>query len=322
MPERVIDVWTKVRLHCPLATAQLCRDWINNTQAMVGSRRSWSHLRLFGQITTNDAKTGLVDVTRFSTIVQGPGAPTPLFASSDVGRQFRAGDTTSPIYSIVSVDLLNDRCELDEPWSPASAVGTQATILDAYVTMPREFNRFLAVLDPVNNWQLRWYVTEAQLNRWDTQRSATTTPWALVSRGYSQLEATRGQAQYELWPYTTVAKFYPYVAMRQPKVLGDLDVLEGPFQYRPDVLELFCLAEAARWPGPSMDQRNVYFNLANAAALKKEAEEELWILEQRDDEIYPMLKESISWLDAPWAPLDSRFMQDHDAFGLGLVSSY
>jgi hypothetical protein len=313
VPERVIDIWTKVRLHCPLATAQLCRDWVNNAQAAVGSRRPWSHLRLFGQITTNDAKAGLVTATRFSTVVQGPGAPTPLFAASDVGRQIRIG-MISPVYTLTAVDLTNDTAILDEPWGPASVVGAQTTILDAYVTMPREFNRFLGIIDPVNNWQLHWYVTEAQLNRWDPQRTSTTTPWALVSRGYSQLEATRGQPQYELWPYTTAANYYPYVALRQPKVLGDLDELEGPFQYRPDILEMLCLVEAARWPGPSFDQKNVYFNLANSQMLKKEAEEELWILEQRDDEIFPTLKESVSWQDLPWSPVDSRFLQNHDVY--------
>ena len=316
MPERVIDIWTKVRLHCPLATAQLCRDWVNNAQAAVGSRRPWSNLRLFGQITTDAAKTGLITTTRFSTIIQGPGAPTPLFALSDVGRQVRIGLVT-PVYSIVSVDLTNDTAVLDDVWGPPAVTAAQSTILDAYVTMPREFNRFLGVIDPVNNWQLHWHITEAQLNRWDPQRTSTTTPWALVSRGYSQLEATRGQPQYELWPYTTAVNCFPYVAMRQPKVLGDLDELEGPFQFRPDILELFCLAEAARWPGPSFDNKNVYFNLANSASMKKEAEEELWILEQRDDEIFPTLKESVSWQNLPWAPFgDAAFQQNHDVYGM------
>jgi len=319
--ERVIDVWTKVRLHCPLAPANLCRDWVNRAQRLVGSRRPWSHLRLFGQITTDNAKNGLVTANRGSTIILGPGAPTPLFALSDVGRQLRIG-TASPVNTIVSVDLSNDTAVIQEPWGPLSVVAAQSTILDAFVTMPKDFNRFLGIIDPVNNWQLHFYMTEAQLNRWDPKRVSTTTPWALVSRGYSALEATLGQPQYELWPYTTAAKFYPYAGIKQPKVLGDLDPLEGPFQYRPDVLELYCLSEAASWPGPSFDQKNVYFNLANAAQKRADFENELWILEQRDDEIYPMLKESVSWLNLPFAPLDSRFMQEHDAYSLGLVSSY
>lgn len=318
MAERVIDVSTKIRLHCPLASAQLCLGWVNEAQKVVGSRRPWASLRLNGQILINAATSGFINVTRGSTVVVAGTNPGTLFTPSQVGRQLRGGPA-SPVYTILEVDSVADEAIIDQPWGPDSAIDLATTILDAFVTFPKEFNNFIAVIDPVNNWQLHWYITEAQLNRWDAKRTSTTTPWALASKDLSNVPGFIGQPRYELWPYSTAKKYYPYMARRHPKTLGLLDELEGPLAFRSDVLLLYCLYKAAQWPGPSFDNKNVYFNPSLALSMKKEFESEVWILEQRDDDVFPMLRESVNWQNLPWAPIDSRFIQEHDAVGMGLV---
>jgi hypothetical protein len=316
--ERVIDVSSKIRLHCPLAPAQLCVEWVNEAQRVVGSRRSWSSLRLNGQILINTATSGFIDVTRGSNVVAAGVNPGTLFLQSEVGRQLRGGPA-SPVYTILEVDPVADQAIIDQPWGPDSAVQLATTILDAYATMPKNFNNFMAVIDPVNNWQLHWYITEAQLNRWDAKRTSTTTPWAVVSHDLSNVPGFIGQPRYEVWPYSTAKKYYTYMARLHPQTLGLLDEIQGPLGFRSDILLLYCLYKAASWPGLSFDNKNIYFSPTLALSMKKEFESELWILEQRDDDVFPVLRESTNWQNLPWAPLDSRFMQEHDAVGMGLV---
>lgn len=301
------DVWRKVKLHVPLADALLCQEWVQASWRRLCDKRPWSWLRSENEIITNDQVTGTVDITRSSATVTGVGL---VFAASDVDRQFRVG-TNQPIYTITAVDLGLNTATLDRVYGGPTATATAGVVLDAYVTMPADFGRFLGVLDPQNGWQLRWWITEDELNLWDAQRSSTGTPWALVARRLASTTALDGRAQYELWPYATAAKNYPFYYIRRPPALQDSSTFEGVLADRGDLIILAALAEAAEWPGLE-DRKNPYFNLRLAEIKRKQLVEELALLELRDEEVYMTWLETVSWINRGRAPIDSRYLQSHD----------
>lgn len=303
--------WRTLRAHCPLAPPLLARFWTETAYRKFCDRRNWSFLRGEDEFLINTQNTGTVDVTRGSATVSGGSMAYNL---SDMDRQFMVGGR-GPVYTIISV---NDKVDytLDRPYGGTSATATSASVLDAYLTMPADFRRFIAVLDPANNWQLHLWVTEEELNTWDAQRSSTGTPWAIVSRRLKTQGTTSliGRIQYELWPYATSNKNYPYYYQKGPSEnIMDEDALLGPLSTNVNLLVTLALAEAAEWPG-SGDQRNPYFNLSLANAKREMAEREASRLEVVDEEIYSTWLESISWLNRySFSPIDSRYLQSHDS---------
>lgn len=310
------QAWRVVRAHCPLAPANLVQYWVQKAYNDVCDRRPWSFLRGESEIMTNDAKSGTVSVTRGDATVTSISGIT--FAASDVGRQFRVGSNT-PIYSIMTYTSPSS-VELDRVYGDTTDAAAAAKVLDAYVTMPTDFKRILACLDTHNNWQLRYWITEDELNTWDAQRSAAGTPWALCSRRLSTLTATDGRVQYELWPFALTARNYPLYYIKKTETLTDDSVLKGPMSTNMDVLVKLALAESAEWPGLE-GRKNPYFNLALAASRRQLAEADLNRLEVLDEEIYMTWLEEVSWINRyPFAPIDARYMQSTDwsaAWGVG-----
>jgi lantibiotic modifying enzyme len=74
-----------------------------------------------------------------------------------------------------------------------------------------------------------------------------------------------------------------------------------------------ALAEAAKWPGPSEDKKNPYFNLTLAKAHELKVEYMIAELERQDDEISNMSVSYDTITRLPWAPLpmDASFWQKH-----------
>lgn len=310
------QVWRAVKGHCPLASPMLVQYWVQQAYTHICDRRPWSWLRAEGEFLINASHSGLVNVTRGSATVSTAGiaAGQMLFAASDQDRQFRVG-TNQPIYTILAADPVAQTATLDRVYGGSSSlagVGLQATILDAYLTMPSDFQRFIAVLDPANNWQLHLWVTEEELNTWDAQRSSVGTPWAVVSRRYQTQGTFTGRIQYELWPFSNAQKNYPYYYVRRPESLTDASTLLGPLAVNGNILVTLALAEAAEWPAFE-DRRNPYFNLALAQMKRSQADKELNRLEVLDEEIYMTWLETVSWINRlQFAPIDSRYMQSHD----------
>ena len=293
----------------------LAQYWSQQAYNKLCDMRPWSWLRAEGEFLINNSNTGLVNVTRGSNQVSTTGITSGqlVMVAADQDRQFRVG-TRAPMYTIIAVDVTNQLYTLDRvygnPSSPTGGLG--ATVLDAYLNAPSDFQRFIAVLDPANNWQLHIWVTEEELNTWDASRSSTGTPWAVASRRLGTQGTFTGRVQFELWPYATAAKNYPFFYIRRPEVLTDSTVFLGPLANASDVLVQLALAEAAEWPAYE-DRKNPYFNLSLAEMKRKNVEAHIARLEVLDEEIYMTWLETQSWISRlQFAPVDSRYLQGHD----------
>lgn len=287
----------------------LAQQWTKQAYFDLCRRRPWSWLLGQTQFIVNDATSGTCNVTRNSALVSGG---TLTYPASDVDRQFRVG-TSSPVYTIISVNP-GVSYTLDQVYANATAALTGAVVLDAYMLCPADFQRFIAVLDTVNNWQLHIWMQSDELNAWDAQRSSTGTPWALVSaRLKTQGTASLiGRAQYELWPYALAARSYPVYYAKNPTALADDDPFLGVLATRGDIILAGALSYAAEWPG-TVDQRNLYYNAGLSASKRSQFNDAADRLEVQDEEMYG------TWLVAtnvfanwPFAPYDSRFQQSHD----------
>lgn len=299
------QVIRQVRLHCPLAPYFLVEFWCKKAYSDICDKRGWSWLRAESEFLLSAQKSGTVNVTRGSVTVSGG---TMAYATSDINRQFRVGNN-SPVYTIIDA-VAATSYTLDRVFGSTTATGTTAAVLDAYLTVPADFQRFIAVIDVINNWQLHLWVTEDELNSWDAQRSTTGTPWAVASRKLATAGSLAGRIQFELWPYQTGQYNYPYYYMRRPEAMTEDTALLGPLAADGNILVTSALAECAKWPGLE-GKKNPYFNLALAAQLQKQVDDDVDRLQVLDEEIY------MSWMATvnhySWAPYpqDSKFFQSH-----------
>ena len=299
-------------MHCPIADLPLARSWVQFAYTRACQRRFWSHLRADTTLTIGTQRFGACTVTQGSpTVVPGIGAGALIFTSADVGRQFRVASL--PIYTLIAFDPGTGDVTLDQPYQPnAGSTATLGTVLDVYVTMPEDFQEFVTVVDPVNKWRLRWWISEDDLNRWDPARQSTTSPVCLASNRLSTLPATAGQARYELWPYGLTARAFPVMYQRKPEILQDTSPFIGPFARQG--MEIFldgALARCALWPGLGKEKPNPYFNLALAKAHEASFLDALDTLATGDEDLYPTWK-VYSQYDFARIPVDSAWMQSHD----------
>lgn len=302
------NVYLQVLQHVPLATPFLARLWVQNTWNQICEFDRWSWLRAEAELLTNIQKSGTVSVTRSSATVTGVTAG--LFASTDAGRQFKINQ--GPPYTIESVNVGANTCVLDRVYGDETDTDPTAYILDAYVTMPEDFGSFIAVIDPANSWRLRFWITEQELNRWDPARTSTGSPWCLVSRRIATATPYAHRPQYELWPYVTTAKRFPYYYFKRPAQLSDDDTFDGPLRNRTDIILEGALAIAAEWPGPSAEKRNPYYDLKLSMFKRNHFNEHLQYLAKVDQELFMTWLDTSDLINLPYAPLDAKFMQNHD----------
>lgn len=297
-----------VRLHAPMVPYMLAREWVKGAYEEVCDMRAWSWLRAQGEFLINAQRSGTVSVVRASATVTGVGL---TFVSGDLDRQFRVSSDQPP-YTIIAVDTGANTIIIDGVYGGATASSTNGIVLDAYLNCPVDFRRFLVVTDPVNNWQLRLWVTQGELDRWDAQRSSTGTPWTIVNRRLATAGTYAGRVQYELWPYQTADHSYSFYYIRGPEALTDTTTFLGPLASNGNLLVDRALADAAAWPGLE-GKKNPYFNPALAAYKKGEFQEQINRLEVVDEDVYNTWLITDPWMTMPFAPLDARFMQSHDA---------
>ena len=307
------DLVRSVRLHVAMAPVFLVEDWVKGAFLRAWEYRgpsAWSFARRESAFNTNNQKSGLVSVvhgSKFVTVLSGI-----TLAETDELRQFRAGQN-QPVYSIECVDVSLNKIELDRPFTGATSASIAAIILDAYITMPADFSRFLAIIDPTNGAQPNFWITDTQLNVWDPQRSSTGMPWALATRRTATIAAIQDRFQYELWPYSTTFREYWYFYAIQAPELAEDDRLPGLFASRSDIIQAGALADAAMWPGTE-DRKNPYFNVNIAKSQSEAFLADLARLEVKDEDIYPTWWERVSQIGRlnGAGPFDARFLQSHD----------
>lgn len=311
MPITFENAYRAVLAHCPLAGPLLCREWVQWAYNEYGTARSWSHLRVESAIVVQNQKVGNCTVVQGSDTVTGGSL---VFTAADVGRQFRL--SSIPMYTIIAVTLGGaTTAQLNRVYSEASGV-VSATVLDAYVTMPLDFDRFSAVLDPSNKWQLRWWIPSSTLGMVDPGRQNTGNAAMLVNATYSPVPGFLGNPRYELYPYQTSARVYPMWYYRKGEILADDDVFIGQLANRAkDVLVEGALSRAALWPGVD-GKKNLYFDLNLARAHDNNFRNKIREMQTKDDDLY---FEDCPVAEFGYAPFpgDAAWWQTHEPSIIG-----
>ena len=304
------EAWRRVSLHVPLAPPTLVQHWVQTVYNRVLETRPWGMLRKQGTIATETMRTvACVTTLDSATVTAAPGT----FLATDVDKQFRV--SSYPLYTISAVAAGGASCTLDQQFSDTTAIGAvNAFILTAYFTAPTDFGKFLLVADPYNQRRIPFWITEEQLNILDPiRRASDPSPRMLVAYRFSLTVASAGQPVYELWPYCTAQRRYPYLYYRRPDVLVDETPFTGVFAQRPDLFTTGALAEAARWPGTA-EVRNGYFNLQLSTELMKQFVQDLQYLSVQDDNMYMVDYETVNWSRWPLAGgYDTHLLRSTDA---------
>lgn len=300
----------------------------------MSEKRLWSWLVGYGEaIFPLVVKAGTVTVTLNSPTVTGDAvaaaawnvAQTTL-GQSLVGQQFRVA-STQPIYTIIAVTTTvnpNDTLTLDLLWGGATQASLGYNIYQAYFTPPSDFFSFQTVIDPRQNWQLwanKW--KQSDLNTWDAQRASAGNAYAVVFRDYANVTDTTQVPlpRYEVWPHIQQQYVLPYMYVKRATDISDAGAFL-PRYIRGDVLVEGALSDAARWPGPSQDVRNPYYNLQLATQHELRFQAMVGELERQDDEVFEQdISYQLFTAGLPWAPFpgDARFMQSHLMPSLGVL---
>ncbi len=305
------SLYRAIMLRCPSASAWLARQWIDFAFRTFWDKRNWSWQRKKSQFLFPAlVSSGAVTVTFGDPHVVGVGT---TWTTDIVGRQFRIGLQT-PIYTIASVDDVGQTLELFEPWGGTSATAVGYKIYLAYVTVPTDFEAMIALYDPNFSWRLLTSVSQEDLDLWDAQRATQGTP-AWVASPYAVDEFNDPPLmRYEIWPHVQNQYVLTLLYTSRPPDLSDPGA-SLPRGIRGDILLEMALAQCARWPGPSRDNPNPYFNLGLAQQHEARGDRMMMDLEVTDD----ATAATDAWYDsitsAPFASVpfgDSRYLQSHD----------
>lgn len=252
-----IEITRSLRLYVPQLPITLAQQFIRDRYRRILAARDWSGCRREAQFLLKAAKSdGSVTFARGDTTIVGVGT---AFDAEDVGRQFKVG-TGSPVYTIIDVDVMAQELTINMPIGVNDSVEASYMIMDAFVTPPADFLRFVVVSNPQMGWRLRTNITSGELSLMDPQRTFVGQPYCLADRMYNVATAADAQSyrpQYEAWPYATSNQTLYYLYMIQgADLINDNDVPIWPI--RSDAIVDGALADVARWPG-TMEQPNPYF---------------------------------------------------------------
>lgn len=298
-------------MYCPQLPISLAQQFIRDRYRRILGRRPWSGLRRQSQFLLNPQKIdGTVTIVNGQSTVQGVGTS---FASTDVGRQFKAG-TGSPVYTITAVDVLNQILTLDMPVGVLSGSGLKYYIIDAFVTPPDDFDRFVIVSNPIQGWRLHLWVTAGELNAMDPQRTFFGQPYAIVDKLYNIATAGSNppKPMYEAWPYATTAQTLYYIYMIQgADLINDTDIPIWPI--RSDAIVSGALADVVRWPGTAAEPNPYFARPEYWKAYEVEFEDKMIEIERKDEEIYLTQLEMFPSFGYPMAPFtfSGSWLQSH-----------
>lgn len=301
------QAWRKVLLYAPEVPPHLAREFVQQAYARLCEVRPWAHLRVETHLQTLASRSLSVTFTNGSTAITSAGG----FVATDVGRQLTVDSL--PVYTIATVTSAN-AADLLETYKGTSGAAT-ATIASRYLTCPADFGRFLTIVDPANQRQIPFWITEEALNAQDPHRTSSGDPARLlVAKGLSRVPSLLDRVLYEWWPYPTAARTYPALYLKRPQTLADTDAFAGVLGQRGDVLITGALAECARWPGTAQ-RPNAYFNLNTHRLLAEQFKSEVLSLALRDDDLYPMDLPVLPWHEYQTGQLayDTNLLRASDA---------
>ena len=305
------QLYKGVQLRCPAAPLFLARQWIDFRFRRLWDRKLWSWQRKRSQFLMSQVtNAGTVTATRGNFTIAGAGT---AWTTDLVSQQFRVGLQT-PIYTIASVNVGAQTLDLTEVWGGSTTIGATYSIYNAYVTPPTDFQNFISVWDPQYNWQLELNVTQEELNAWDAQRANTGTAYVVASLDFNDAFNSPPLPRYEIWPHQRAEYVYPFMYVSRPPDLSESGSTL-PRMIRGDVLLEGALADAARWPGASRDEPNVYFNLALAMAHETRYETQVNEMVRTDDELMENDVQYMSLSAMPFASIpygDARYLQSHE----------
>lgn len=303
------EVWKSLLLQCPFVPVPLAQQWVKDRYREAINRCWWGGQVSESQFVIPDAyDAGTISTTLNSNTVTGVATG---WTTALIGRQFMTGGR-GPYYTIVDVPNAVT-LTLQIAWGDASLpAGTAYQIVLAYLTPPSDFLSFKTIKDPINNWRLRFNISQEYLDRIDARRATTGNAWIIADYRQSALTGSTGIPQYEVWPRVINQRQYPYLYYKRPaEPAADSDVFLPPLQG--DEIKRGALADLATWPGTET-RKNPCFNLALAAKYEKDFTDFLNNLQRIDQDTYlnDYIGPQEGWDTLSAAPLDSKFWQVHD----------
>lgn len=283
-----------------VAPILLTQRWVRDRYRSACEKTLWSFKIGRGQFFTTTAySTGTVAMTQGSANVTGTSTVWTTATHDDL--QFKVDGF---VYTVDSVSS-NTSLTLDRNWEKATTTASTYEIVKAYITPSNsDFHAFVSVIDPDNGWRLHTGFTVMDLDLIDSRRTSSSTPTLMAAMPYSS-----ANQQFEMWPSPTTRKQYPYI---YEKRVADLSATtDTPHDIvRSDILVKGALADLARWPG-TPERKNPFFDPTFNQWKNREQEwkEELDRVMVEDQSI---MQTDLSYHHAlPYAPLDSKFRQNH-----------
>lgn len=308
----LLEMSRSLRLYVPQLPITLAQQFIRDRYRRILERRDWSGMRREAQFILNRSKgDGSVTFVRGSSTITGVGT---TFASTDIGRQFKAG-SGSPVYTITAVDVMGQTLTLNMPIGVDDSVAVSYIIVDAYVTPPDDFLRFIVVTNPQMGWRLQHWVTSGELGLMDPQRTFVGQPYVLADRMYNvatTVDSNNYRPQYEAWPYATTNQTLYYLYLIQPAdLINDDDTPIYPI--RSDAVVSGALADVARWPGTNENPNPYFANPKFWQAYEMEYEDKMIEIERRDEDVYMNMLEMYPMYGYPLAPytFSASYLQSH-----------
>lgn len=188
--------------------------------------------------------------------------------------QLRVGSNRN-YYSIIGVKS-DQTMKLDHVWSHEAETAATYQILKAYVTMPAGLKLVWSIVNAEQGWQMKAYIPEEVLQRFDTWRSSQGWPHLLVNFIPDHI----GRIRYELYPAPTTEQGLPFLAARFISDLSD-DEDCPPTCIPSHILVNFALADCLLH-----DRKSEYYDPTSSREFRKQAQDQLIDAVRDDDNIY------------------------------------
>ncbi len=294
----------KVLLRCEQAGILLAQDWVRNAYRDVIERRTWSWLLKRGQLVTYDQyTTGTASISAGDRTVTLAGGGT--VSADHIGRQFRASNNTSPIFTIADADTGANTYTLDGDWWPTSLSAGGFAVYQAYIPLPSDFQSFVSVIDPRSGQSVPYDYSISQIDRLDPSRnSSATSDVKLAYLDYYQGITPR----YELWPHNRSAYVYPITYIHKPADPFDSTSFI-PARLPADILLERALMYCSQWPGTDVENKNPYYNERTAQFHERQYKERLLHLMRQDN---AHMQQDLTYQSEGSGLMSASYMQSHD----------